>query len=102
MSGLILASATQAVAELGLPVALAAVFVAAIRLLRGPSPVDRVLALDLISILAIGLLGLYALVEEDAVYIDVAIVVALISFLATIGFTRYLTRRPSERRPEYD
>lgn len=102
MNCLTLANAVQVTAAVGLPIVLIAVFAAAYRLMRGPSTVDRALALDLISILAIGMLGLYALVEGNTVYVDVAIVVALVSFLATIGFTRYLTRRPSERDPEHD
>lgn len=70
-----------------------AMFLALFRLVRGPSLPDRVVALDLITVLAAAMLGLDTLATRQAVFIDAAIVLALISFLGTIAFARYLERR---------
>jgi multicomponent Na+:H+ antiporter subunit F len=53
---------------------------------------DRVVALDLIGILSIGLMALYAVETGEALFVDVAIIVALIAFLGTVAFARYLEK----------
>ncbi|HUF28844.1 MAG TPA: cation:proton antiporter [Gemmatimonadaceae bacterium] len=63
---------------------------AAIRLWRGPSLPDRVVALDLIAFLAVGLIALTAVVSRQQAFIDVALTLALIAFLGTIAFARYV------------
>ncbi len=73
---------------------LTAGFVAAfIRLVRGPFLPDRVVALDLISILVMGFIVVYAVRFNQPAYLDVAIILALITFLGTIAFAYYLERR---------
>jgi multicomponent Na+:H+ antiporter subunit G len=52
-----------------------------------------VVALDLISILTAGTTAVYALAAEQPVFLDVALVLALISFLRTVAFARYLERQ---------
>ncbi len=80
-------------ASLGATVALAlvaaAVLLAFVRLARGPDLANRVVAIDLLSALAIGIAGVAAVAADDAVYLDVALVLALITFVATVGFARY-------------
>jgi len=71
----------------------AALFLAFIRLVLGPTVPDRVVALDLMSTIAVGLIALYALATHQPVYLDAAIVLALISFLSTVAFASYLERR---------
>ena len=56
------------------------------RLLRGPTPADRVVALDMLALLGIGFIGEYA-------FLDVAIALALVGFLATVAFARYVYKR---------
>lgn len=70
-----------------------ALFLAFARLIRGPSLPDRVVALDLISILAVGMMATHAVSSGQTVYLDVTIVVALISFLGTVAFARYIEKR---------
>ncbi|MBN1372167.1 MAG: pesticidal protein Cry22Aa [Anaerolineaceae bacterium] len=73
---------------------LTAGFIAAfIRLVRGPYLPDRVVALDLISILVMGFIVVYAVRFNQAAYLDVAIILALITFLGTVAFAYYLERR---------
>ena len=70
-----------------------AVFLAFLRVLRGPSLPDRVVAFDLMTTVAVGIMAVYAIYTRETVYLDVAIVLALISFLGTVAFARYLERR---------
>ncbi|MFN8559296.1 MAG: cation:proton antiporter [Dehalococcoidia bacterium] len=63
------------------------------RLVRGPTLPDRVVALDLIAALVVGGITLHAIQSDQRVYIDTAIVVALIAFLGTIAFGQYVERR---------
>lgn len=60
------------------------------RLLRGPSLPDRVIALDLIATLVVGIIAVYAIATEQAVFLRDAIVLAVISFLGTIAFAFYV------------
>jgi multicomponent Na+:H+ antiporter subunit F len=64
-----------------------------IRLVIGPSLPDRVVALDLIATLSVAAIGTYAIATDQQVYVDVAIVLALIAFLGTIAFAQYIERR---------
>jgi multicomponent Na+:H+ antiporter subunit F len=66
---------------------------ALIRVVRGPSLPERVVALDLMAPLGVGIIISYAMLTGRAVFIDIAIVVALISFLGTIAFSNYIERR---------
>ncbi|MDN3524254.1 cation:proton antiporter [Halomonas sabkhae] len=63
-----------------------------IRLFRGPSLPDRVVAMELFSSILVGMMGVIAIATEVSFFLDVAIVVALMGFMATIGFSRFLER----------
>lgn len=63
------------------------------RLLRGPSLPDRVVALDLMATLVVGITIVYAIYTDTAVILDVAIVIALIAFLGTVAFASYIERK---------
>lgn len=85
----------------GLPflVALAMLAVAVgltfIRLAKGPTLPDRVIAIDLIGVLLVCLLALMAGVTAQQAFLDVAMVVALISFVGTVAYARYIEREGS-------
>jgi multicomponent Na+:H+ antiporter subunit F len=68
-------------------------FLAFARLAKGPSVPDRVVALDLIGVLAVGMIAVYAVATHQPVFMDVAVVMALIAFLGTVAFARYLEKR---------
>ena len=76
-----------------LPALLISVVLSFIRLVQGPSLPDRVVALDLMTTLGIGVIAVYAIVNDEAIFLDVAIVLALVSFLGTIAFAYYVERR---------
>ena len=69
------------------------VVLAFVRLVRGPSLPDRVVALDLMTTLGIAVVAAYAIATNQAVFIDVATVIALVSFLGTIAFAYYMYKR---------
>lgn len=66
------------------------------RLLRGPSLADRVVALDLLGIISVGVLVAYTIVTQRESLLGVALVAAIILFLGTAGFSIYLQRKGSE------
>jgi len=65
------------------------VLLAVVRLVRGPSVADRVVALDLLSAVAVGIMAAWAVAADDAVYLDVALLVALLAFLGTVAFAAF-------------
>ncbi len=71
----------------------AALFLAFVRLARGPSLPDRVVALDLTAVIAVGIIAAYAIDVRQRAFLDAALVVALIGFLGTVAFARYVERR---------
>lgn len=77
-----------------------ALFLAVIRLVRGPNLGDRILALDLITVLGAGLIGAIAVLTGFSLYIDIAIALALVSFLSTVALARYLFVRAGRRKAE--
>ena len=77
-----------------------AVILTVIRLLKGPTLADRVVALDLLTMLAAGIIAAESLYSNEPIYIDVAIVTALISFLATVAFARFIERRVMRQRSQ--
>jgi multicomponent Na+:H+ antiporter subunit F len=64
-----------------------------VRLVRGPSIGDRILALDMMTLVAAGVIAVFAVRTGRYLYIDIAVALALLSFLATIAFARYLVSR---------
>jgi multicomponent Na+:H+ antiporter subunit F len=73
-----------------------ALFLAFLRLVRGQTLPDRVVALDLIAVLTVALIALYAIATNERIFLDTAIVLALISFLGTVAFARYVERRAQD------
>ena len=77
-----------------------ALALALVRLVRGPGLPDRVVALDLIGFLTVGFIALTAIDTGVAAFIDAAVTLALIAFVASIAFARYLEHRlPDETAP---
>ena len=71
----------------------AALVLAFVRLVIGPSLPDRVVALDLIAIINVGFIAVYAIDTDQSVLLDAAIVMGLITFLGTTAFALYIERR---------
>lgn len=75
-----------------LAVLAAAACLAFIRLLKGPTLPDRVVAIDLIGVLMVCILVVTAADTGQQAFLDVAMVVALISFVGTVAYSRYIER----------
>ncbi len=64
-----------------------------IRLLLGPTIPDRAVALDSMTTTTAGAMVLYGVVTKQAIFIDVALVYAVLSYIATLYIARYLVRK---------
>ncbi|MCL4814176.1 MAG: pH regulation protein F [Vicinamibacteraceae bacterium] len=69
-----------------------AILIALVRLLAGPSLPDRVVAMDLIGVLTVGLIVVIAAATEYRALLDAAIVIALVGFVATVAYARFVER----------
>ena len=74
----------------------AAVLVAVVRLVTGPTLPDRVVAMDLVGILVVGLIVVLAAATGVRATLDAAIVIALIAFVATIAYATYIEKGHTE------
>lgn len=77
---------------------MAAVILSMVRLIKGPSLPDRVVALDTMTVLIVAFCGLYTLDSGATAFLDVAVVLALIGFLATVALARFVERK--RKRPD--
>ena len=66
---------------------------AIVRIIIGPTLADRILGLDTITVLGVGIIGLFAVRTGLTLYADIATAVALVGFLSTAAFARYLLSR---------
>jgi multicomponent Na+:H+ antiporter subunit F len=73
-----------------------ALLVAFVRLVKGPTLPDRIVATDLFGVLVVGLIVVLAGSSGVRATLDAAIVIALIGFLATIAYATYVQRGDPE------
>ncbi|MCS6837423.1 MAG: monovalent cation/H+ antiporter complex subunit F [Bdellovibrionaceae bacterium] len=64
-----------------------------LRLIKGPSGVDRVMSIDMITTLMSVFILLFILESDQIVYLDSVMILALISFFGTVMYSRYLESR---------
>ena len=80
---------------------LGAVALGVIRFVRGPADADRVVALDILFSAAVAMCALAALTTRRVLFLDIAIGLILIGFVATLAWARLVEmRRPRKRAPE--
>jgi multicomponent Na+:H+ antiporter subunit F len=72
-----------------------------VRLGRGSSLADRVLALDLITVIGLSALAVFSLKYEEPAFLDVAILLGLVGFIGSVAFARAmeLAQPPANRNP---
>jgi len=63
------------------------------RVLKGPSVVDRAVAADSIDILTVVALIVFSIFSNRSIYLDIALVLAILGFLGTVLIARYLEGR---------
>lgn len=71
-------------------VLLLSIVLAIIRVIRGPTAPDRVVGLDTINTIVISGMVIFGAAFNEVIYIDVAIVYALLSFISTLFIAKYL------------
>jgi multicomponent Na+:H+ antiporter subunit F len=64
-----------------------------LRLAIGPTLADRVVALEAIASLVVGFAAAYAVAMRDPVFLDIAIVLALVAFIAAVAFASFIEKR---------
>ena len=62
------------------------------RMFRGPDVTNRVVALDVFTTISIALFVFFAMVFDRYIYIDVALVYGILSFVGVIVIARYLEK----------
>ena len=95
-------SVIEIAGRFALAVLLISMVLALFRLIKGPAAADRIVALDLISILIVAFLAAYSIHAGETSFLDVAIAYALIAFLGTVALARFLmhTALKKSRKPE--
>ncbi len=76
-----------------LPILSLSVILVFFRFVKGPGIVDRVIALDLLITIGIGIISIYSIIKNSSTFLDVAMMLALIAFLGTVAFSYYLEKR---------
>jgi len=71
-----------------------------IRLLIGPTLPDRVAALDVISILVASIISVFSIATHQAMYLDIVIALALITFLGTVAFAQFIEHQLGHHKEE--
>jgi len=82
----------ESVVQVAAALIFGAISLGIIRLVLGPTTIDRIVAIDMLTIISISLIVLYAHVSGRFVYIDVALVYGLLSFLAVLAIARFLEK----------
>lgn len=61
-----------------------------IRLLKGPSMADRVVALDTIGLNLIGFIGVIMIIQQTILYAEALLIIAILAFISTVSFAKFL------------
>ena len=80
------------VASIALAMVILAQLLSLVRLLRGPGLPDRILALDTMYINTIALVVITGVLRSATAFFEASLVIALIGFVATVAFSKYLLR----------
>ncbi len=79
--------------ELAFTVLTIALVACLVRVLRGPSLPDRVLAVDLMTVVGAGLMAVTAIAVDDTVLLDVALILIVTGFVGTAAFAQFIERQ---------
>lgn len=87
------ASALEATVAIVLVLLTAGILLAVVRLLKGPTLPDRVVAIDLIATQSVAMLASAAIAFDEPALLQPALVLTLIAFVGTVAFARYVAER---------
>ena len=79
--------------NIGLALLCLSFFLAVVRVIVGPTLPDRILALDMLVAAAIGFIAVIGIKTGYELYLDIAIALGLVGFLATVAFARFIMTR---------
>lgn len=79
-----------------LPMLMISIVLVFVRFVIGPKLSDRVIALDLLITIGIGVIAVYSIISEQSTFLDIAMILALIAFLGTVAFSYYLEKREKD------
>lgn len=77
---------------------LVALVLAFVRVVRGPLIPDRVAALEHVNVLTVSMVALATVFLDEAAFIDASVALALIAFVSTVAFTRFMERNEHRER----
>lgn len=79
-----------------LPVLSLSILLVFLRFFKGPSISDRVIAVDLLVTIGIGIIAIYSILTHQPTFLDIALILALIGFLATVAYSYYIQKRKNK------
>jgi multicomponent Na+:H+ antiporter subunit F len=79
-----------------MPIISISILLVFLRLLKGPTIEDRIVAFDILTSIAIAFLSVFAVKTNETTIIDIGIILALLAFLGTVAFAYYLERRTKQ------
>ena len=83
--------------EISLFMVMAGVVLSFVRLVKGPTNADRIVAIDMMTVSIVAFCGLFAVRSGTAAFLDVAVVLALVGFLSTLALARFAERQLKRR-----
>ena len=97
-----MSSLVAVVVDIGIAGLAAGMLLALYRIVKGPHLADRAIAGDILALLVVGLVVLLAIDQRQAVSLDVALLVAIVGFTATVAFAQYLSGLRADEEPPED
>ena len=76
-----------------LPILSLSILMVFFRFFKGPTISDRVVAVDLLVTIGIGVIAVYSILTDQHTFLDIALILALIGFLATVAYAFYIQKR---------
>lgn len=62
------------------------------RMVKGPDASDRVVALDAIGVALISLVGLFSIMADTSYYLEIILLLAILSFIGTVAFSKFIEK----------
>ena len=61
-------------------------------MIKGPSASDRVVALDSLGVSLISLIGLFSILVETSFFLEIILLLAILSFIGTVAFSKFIEK----------
>ncbi len=81
------------IAYVVMPIICLSLFFIILRFIKGPQVVDRIVALDLMITVGVAFITLFSIVVNNPMFLEEAMIMALIAFLSTVAFSYYIFKR---------